>query len=118
VRDQDAAFGAFQYVVRFPEPLRSGQHHEYGLVLRLAVQEMRPHYVFTPEIQCNLFDLRVRFDPARPPNWVRCVRGETVRTFEAGRPAGEMLSPDPAGEVHVRFAEPLMYLGYGVQWQP
>lgn len=118
VRHEDAGSGGFRYVVRFPEPLHSGQHHEYGLVLRLAAREMRPYYVFTPEIQCDLFDVRVRFDLARPPNWVRCVRGETVRTFEASGPVGEMLSPDPAGEVHVRFAAPVMYLGYGVQWQP
>jgi hypothetical protein len=117
VRHEDAVSGGFRYVVEFPEPLDRGQSHEYGLVLRLATKDMRPYYVFTPEIQCNVFDLRVRFDPARRPNRVRSVRGETVRTFEANKPAGEMLHPDSAGEVHVRFAAPVMYLGYGVQWE-
>ena len=77
----------------------------------------QPHYIFTPEYQCNAFDLTVRFDLDHPPSWVREVRGETVRTFDTPRPRTENLVPDGAGEVHVRFENPTKYLGYGLQWE-
>lgn len=111
--------GRVQFAVQLPGPLRAGQAHEYGLRLRLpAGPPMRPHYIFTPECQCALFDLRVRFAADRLPRWVRQVRGETVRMFDAARPAGDLVAVDAVGEVHVRFINPTMYLGYGIQWQP
>jgi hypothetical protein len=105
------------FFIELPEPLAAGQAHEYELILRVPPGEpMRPHYIFTPEYQCNAFDLTVRFDLARPPAWIRVVEGETVRTFDHGLPA-ESVSLNGAGEAHVRFGSPVMYLGYGLQWQ-
>ncbi|MFI0899191.1 hypothetical protein [Streptomyces sp. NPDC020983] len=116
VRSEAPGPGRFRYTVRLPWPLRSGQSHEFGLLLRMPAEAMRPHYLFVPEMRCDLFTLRVRFAPDSAPSWVRCVHGETVREFDAGRPSGELLEPDPSGEVRLEFAAPAMHLGYGAQW--
>ncbi|HXP18668.1 MAG TPA: hypothetical protein VN840_03370 [Streptosporangiaceae bacterium] len=119
VRREQPSGNRFQFVVQLPAPLRAGQAHEYGLILRVPEgHQMRPHYIFTPECQCNVFDLRVRFDLNRRPVWIRRVNGETVRMFDAARPTGDLASIDEAGELHLRFYNPTRYLGYGVQWQP
>jgi hypothetical protein len=72
--------------------------------------------LMTPECQCNRFDLTVRFDPVRLPDWIRRVDGETVRTFKNPRPGTDLLVPDAAGEVHQEFHDLALYLGYGIQW--
>lgn len=108
---------SFEFFIELPTPLQVGEEHEYEMILRIPPGEhMRPHYIFTPEVQCNLFDLTVKFDLARLPAWLRVVRGETVRMFDRGGPDGELLRPDEAGEAHVRFPNPQKYLGYGLQW--
>lgn len=117
---QEHPFGnRFQFIVQLPAPLQPGQEHEYGLISRLSGREtMSSHYLVTPECQCDALDLTVRFHPAHPPRWVRRVAGETVRMYEEPRPAGQMLTPDDVGEVHVKFRNLILYLGYGVQWLP
>jgi hypothetical protein len=109
----------FQFVVRLPKPLQPGDKHEYGLLLRFSGhKQLTPHCIFTPECRCDRYDLRVRFHPERLPGWIRPVSAETVRMFQAGQPGEDLLAPDAAGEVHVEFRHPAMYLGYGLQWQP
>jgi hypothetical protein len=117
---QEHPFGnRFQFVVQLPEPLQLGQEHEYGLLSRVSGHEqMSSHYLVTPECRCDALDLTVRFHPDHTPRWVRCVAGESVRMYEEPRPTGELLTPDDAGEVHVRFRNLILYLGYGVQWLP
>jgi hypothetical protein len=117
VRRERPTDSRFQYMVQLPKPLRTGEAHEYGLLLRVPSHEsMRPHYVFTPELRCDRFELRVRFPAGRRPRWVRRVEGETVRTFDAARHGNDLLLLDGAGELHVQFRNLTMYLGYGVQW--
>jgi hypothetical protein len=107
-----------QFIVRLPAPLAAGDTHDYELILRVPADEpTRPHYVFTAENRCDLFTLRVRFDPARLPRWVRRVYGETVRTFEAAQADVNASPPDSAGEVNLPVSRPALYLGYGYQWQ-
>lgn len=108
----------FHLMIQLPTPLRRGEEHEYGLILRVPEGEpMRPHYIFTPECRCDIFDLRVRFAPERLPLWIRKVTAETVRTFDDPEPTQvEQLTVDRAGEVRVRFRNPTLYLGYGLQW--
>jgi hypothetical protein len=119
IRREQPTRNRFQFIVQLPSPMQPGDEHEYGLLLRMPPdQPMRPHYIFTPECQCNRFDLRVRFDTERPPRWLRRVEGETVRTFDEAQPKGDLLQLDEAGELHVEFGNPALYLGYGVQWQP
>lgn len=117
VRKADPAGSRHAFFVELPEPLAAGETHEYEIILRVPPDEpMQSHYIFMPEYQCNAFDLTVRFDLARPPAWIRVVSGETVRMFEPAHP-GEPVSLNGAGEAHVRFSNPVMYLGYGLQWQ-
>jgi len=119
VRRETPTRSRFQFMIQLPQPLQEGDVHEYELIFRVPPGEhMKPHYLFTPECRCDSFDLRARFDPRRLPAWIRQVAGETVRMFDdsSGSP-GESLPLDPAGEVHLRFRNPAMYLCYGLQWQ-
>jgi len=119
LRQEQPARNRFDFMVQLPKPLQPGEEHEYGLLLRMPRDMLRyPHYLVTPECQCNKFDLRIRFDIHRPPDWVRRVDRETVRMFEGAQPTGDLLVPDAAGEVHEEFLDLAMYLGYGIQWQP
>jgi hypothetical protein len=118
IRREEPLGSRIEFYVRLPTPLEPGETHEYELVLRVAQGQMRPHYIFTPECQCNTFDLTVRFDPDRPPAWVRRVDGETVRMFDHGGPGADLVALDGAGEVRTRFSNPARYLGYGLQWHP
>jgi hypothetical protein len=111
--------GHFKFVVRLPEPLQAGDEHRYGLMLRMPRQMLRlPHYLVVPECKCEKFNLTIRFDSQRLPRWIRRVEGETVRTFENPRRAGDLLVPDAAGEIHQEFSDLSLYLGYGIQWEP
>jgi hypothetical protein len=62
-----------------------------------------------------VYDLRVRFGSGDRPTWIRRVDGETVRMLDTAEPAND-LTPDDAGEIHLRFHNPTMYLCYGLQW--
>jgi hypothetical protein len=118
IRRQEPARNRFQFIIRLPQPMRIGEEHEYGLLLRVGDgQSMRTHYIFTPEYECQLFDLRVRFGSTHPPRWVRRVDGEPVRVFDGAQPYDDLIFPDKTGEIHLRFPNPTLYLGYGVQWQ-
>lgn len=115
-RREHPSASRFQFVIQFPTPLQPGEEHEYGLLLRIPGQSMRPHVIFSPELPCDVYDLRIRFDPGNQPAWIRRVDGETVRMLDHADPAYDMLTLDDAGEAHVRFDNPTMYLCYGVQW--
>jgi hypothetical protein len=118
LRQYQPAQNRFNHVIQLPEPLQTGDKHEYRLVLRIPPRMLRhSHYLVTPECRFERLDLRVRFDPQQPPAWVRRVDGETVRTFEnAGSSGEDLLVPDMTGEVHQEFRNLARYLGYGIQW--
>ncbi len=113
-RKEQPSSSRFQFVVQLPTPLQPGEEHEYGLLLRIP-ESMRPHVIFSPECPCNVYDLRVRFGPDDRPAWIRRVDGETVRMLDTAEPAND-LTLDKAGEIHLRFNNPTMYLCYGLQW--
>ena len=119
LRRRQPSQNRIEMMLALPRPLKAGEVHEYGLVLRVAEgKNMRPHYIFTPECRCNIFDLRVQFDPAHYPAWVRRVQGETVRTFDAPVLDADRVLLDDTGQLHLQFYCPELYLGYGAQWQP
>jgi hypothetical protein len=119
LRKEQPSRNRFNLMIQLPKPLQPGEEHRYGLSLRMPRHMLKlPHCLVTPECQCDGFDLTVRFDPARLPDWIRRVDGETVRMFENPRPAGQLLVPDAAGEVHQEFRGLALYLGYGIQWAP
>lgn len=118
VRQEGPSRTRLHFVLELPRPLRAGEEHEFGIILRVpAGRSMRPHYIVTPECRMDSLELRVRFHPQRPPRWVRQVCGETVRMFESARPGSAPMVPDGSGEVVLRFDKPSWYLGYGAQWQ-
>ncbi len=109
----------YQFVVQLPVPLQPGEEHEYALITHVnGGGPMSSHYLWTPECRCDALDMKVRFHPDHPPKWVRRVTGETVRMYEEPRKTGDLIVPDAAGEVHVQFRDLVMYLGYGIQWEP
>lgn len=115
-RKEQPSSTRFHFVVQLPTPLQPGDQHEYGLLLRVPEGEkMRPHVIFSPECPCSVYDLRVRFGSAERPAWLRRVDGETVRMLDTAEPANN-LTLDEAGEIHLRFNNPTMYLCYGLQW--
>lgn len=119
LRKEQPSRNRFNHMVQLPRPLQPGEEHEFGLILHVPRHMLKlPHYLVTPECQVNQADLTVRFDPERLPRWIRRVDGETVRTFEDLHPAGDLLVPDAAGEVHQEFRDLSLYLGYGIQWYP
>lgn len=119
IRQEQPSRNRHHLIVKLPKALQPGQDHKYGLILRMPRETLvRPHYILTPECQCNKFDLTVRFDPNRPPTWIRRVDGETVRMFEDARPTDNLVTLDAVGEIHQEFQDLTMYLGYGLQWQP
>ncbi|HUJ06760.1 MAG TPA: hypothetical protein VLX31_11685 [Streptosporangiaceae bacterium] len=119
VRRETPTRSRFHFMVKLPRPLRTGESHEYELILRApAGDQMRSYYIFTPECRCDNFELRVRFDPEHLPGWTRRVDGEPVRVYEQLRPGAEHVPIDQAGEVHLQFTSPAKNLGYGLQWEP
>jgi hypothetical protein len=117
VRKADPVANRFEFFIELPRPLGAGETHEYEMIVRIPPgRTMRPHYIFTPEYQCNVFDLTVKFDLLQPPAWVRRVCAETVRVFDGGGRAGDLVGLDSAGEARMRVTNPEKYLGYGLQW--
>lgn len=117
VRREEPSRSRFHFFIQLPTPLQLGDSHEYEMILRVPHgDQMQPHYVVTPECHYNLFDLRVRFDPQRLPAWVRRIDGETVRMFADAQPGDQQIELNALGEAHVRFRNPTLYLGYGLQW--
>jgi hypothetical protein len=119
LKQEQPSPGHFRFAVRLPGPLVAGEEHRYGLMLRMPRHMLRlPHYLVVPECKCERFGLTIRFDPRRLPRWIRRVEGETVRTFENPRRAGDLLVPDAAGEIYQEFSDLSLHLGYGIQWEP
>lgn len=107
----------FEFVLELPRPLRSGDSHEYGLAFAIpAGQPMRPHYVFQPLVPCEVFDLTVKFDPARLPRDIWLVDGEVPRLLDETRNDGHRLTPDARGTVRLTFKDLQQGFAYGVRW--
>ncbi len=106
---------AFQ--LGLPRPLAMGEEHEFALLFRFPEGYlMPPHFACVPRHPCARFDLRVRFDPDRPPQRIWSLRGVFQR--DAGDPVsgGEPLSIDQAGEIHLTFDGLSPGLAYGAGW--
>jgi hypothetical protein len=108
----------FRNVIVLPAPLRAGERHEYALRLRIPLgQPMASHYVHVPFRRSDYFELRVRFSLDRLPRSVWVLSGAPTAVIYERSPASRTLSPDRFGEIHVRFRDLRLGLGYGVCWQ-
>jgi hypothetical protein len=97
-----------------PNPLRSGQRHEFGIVAATATD----HYVVVPDRRCDEFRLRIRFATDRPPTKVWRITDALQRELGDDNHAdGLPLPVDPAGEVALTFTGLLPHHGYGARWR-
>ncbi|MFD2417518.1 hypothetical protein [Amycolatopsis pigmentata] len=118
VRREHPSESHFRFAIALPTSLSAGQAHDYGIEMRIPPgQPMRPHYVLVPYRRSDRFEVRVRFDPARVPGSIWLVAGVPMRVVDDGRPCGELLTADAAGEVRWEFRNLTQGLGYGVQWR-
>lgn len=107
----------FRFELRLPHALRSGESHEFALTLKVPdSQPMRSHYVHTSPRRCDSFELRIRFGPGHQQRQVWRVDGLFHRELDELTPAGELLRPDPAGDLYLDFANLAPGFAYGVQW--
>ncbi len=106
------------FALDLPRALERRETYEFGLRFRApAGRPVRPHYTCVSKLQHDHFDLRVRFDPARPPRQIWKLDSVFQRDVDDPIPSGEPVSVDAAGEVHLTFRHLTPGLAYGVRWQ-
>jgi hypothetical protein len=106
-----------RYVVRLPYPLHRGESHEFGV--RLAIprgQPFDPQYVFTPLVHCAEFDLRIRFGASGREARVWRIASLPPGLADDFADPAELIRPDSAGEVRLRFADLRIGLAHGARW--
>ncbi|WP_410575311.1 hypothetical protein [Amycolatopsis sp. cmx-4-61] len=109
----------FRWLLDLPRALSRGDSHTYSLEYRIRDGfPIRPSYVFVPLVTCESFDVRVRFDPRRPPRVVwRLDRVPPSVLADPPQP-GEPLPLDGACEVAQEFAAPQLGYAHGLRWLP
>jgi hypothetical protein len=118
IRTEHISRSRFRFVLELPTVLRAGDRHEYALLFRVPPRQlMRTHYVLVSPRRCDLFDLRVRFDRARPPVAVWRAAGVFYVGLDDMQSGGEMLTTDKAGEVHQQFRNLKPGFSYGILWK-
>jgi hypothetical protein len=116
VRKEHNADSQFRFVLQLPRTLRVGERHEYAALFRVPDNQlMRSHYVHYSPRRCDLFDLRIRFHPDRRPEDIWRVN-ETFHRALDGPPAGDRLTLDQVGELHLEFRGLRPGFGYGARW--
>lgn len=116
VVNQRVSDSRFDIKVQFPRVLEPGETHRYAIIYRIPEgQQMTPHYVHVPYRRCDNFELLVRFGNSIPTD-IRRITAAFHREIEDRQPDTEILQPDGAGEVHVRFANLRVGFAYGMQW--
>lgn len=108
----------FANVIVLPRPLRAGERHEYAVRLRIPPgQRMAPHFLHVPFRRSDHFELRVRFDPRRPPRSVWLLCDAPTAVIYQPEPEARVIVPDRFGEVYASFHDMRPGLGYGVRWR-
>ncbi|WP_410593745.1 hypothetical protein [Amycolatopsis sp. lyj-23] len=107
----------FRWLLDLPRALSRGDSHTYSLEYRIRDGlPIRPSYVFVPLVTCESFEVRVRFDPCRPPRVVwRLDRVPPSVLADPPQP-GEPLPLDGACEVAQEFAAPQLGYAHGLRW--
>ena len=103
--------------ISLPRPLNAGERHEYQVQVTAPGRRLRPYFVHSPLRRCDEFELRAKFDPLVPPQRLWQVDGVPSQLVAEGRPVGEELETDNAGEVVSRFRNLRQGLNYGLVWQ-
>jgi hypothetical protein len=109
--------GGFDFVLEFPSPLKRHESTEFELRYSLPPsQQAKSQYVLVTRRQCDLFDLRVRFDRDRPPQQVWQVAETFHHDLDEGAIPGQQVPLDAAGEIHLQFRNLRPGLSYGAHW--
>jgi hypothetical protein len=107
----------FGFMLQLPRRLERRETYEFGI--RFAVPEgqpVRPHYTCVSKHVYDSFDLRVRFDRENLPQEIRKVEDAFQRDVDDPMLGGDVIVPDPAGEINVHFRHLTPGLAYGVRW--
>lgn len=102
-----------------PRPLRHNDRHTYARYIRVPERQlMTPRYVHLAVHRCDFFELRVKFAPQHGPRLVWVISKVPEIVYSQHRPGRMLLTPDPLGEVTVRFTDLQPGFGYGLAWLP
>jgi hypothetical protein len=104
------------FVLALPAPLKRESRHDFALRYRVLNGHMQPHYVCVPKHRCDFFELHVRFPLERLPTRIWRLADAFQRDVNDPSYTGELLAPDPAGEIHTTFRRLTPGLAYGVRW--
>ena len=107
----------YRHTLTLPRPMRYGDELQYKIAYVIPPRRMLPHYAFVPLIPCDVFQVRVRFDPGRPPREVWRLERTAPRLLDSPHPSGQRLIPDAAGDISLSFTNLVPGLGYGVGWR-
>jgi hypothetical protein len=108
----------FAMKLAFPEPLNTGDRHEFALRFRVPDDTAtRPHFVSVTKQRCDKVELRVKFDEKHVPANVWLL--ERVFQSDLADPTqrGAAVAVDAAGELRVQFVAPDPGFAYGVRWE-
>lgn len=109
----------FRYLLELPRPLSRGDEHNYTIVFRVPVnQPIRSHYAFVPLVDCDVFRVKVRFDPAQLPTVVWKLDRLPPRVLADRLTPGAPLELDGAAESVLEFRDVERGFGYGLAWLP
>jgi hypothetical protein len=107
------------FALRLPRPLNRGETHDIALHFRLPDHDLiRPYFVCLPKRSCELFDLRIRFDPGRTPARIWVLTAAFERDLDDRVHPGKEQPVDASGEVHLTFHHLMPGLAYGARWDP
>ncbi|PWW53671.1 hypothetical protein [Actinokineospora spheciospongiae] len=118
VAEDRAATEYAKFTVRLPHTLNLGDPHDYSVEASSYPREyMSPYYEMAPLLPVAHFYLRVKFDPANPPQTVWRVDGVPRFASADSATPREQLDPDRLGEIATEFHGLKPNLSYGVHWQ-
>ena len=105
-------------VLALPEELHREDRHEFALRYRVLNGQMRPHFVCVPKHRCDVFELRIRFNPDKIPGQIWRITDAYQRDVDDPTPSGETLTGNTAGEVYTVFRQLTPGRAYGIRWTP
>lgn len=109
----------FEFDIELPAALGRGGEHEYEISFTLpAGWPMQPHYALVPRVDCDLFQMKVRFDPQRPPASVVRLDGIEYQELVGRCAPGPSVRLDPLGEAKLTFEHLVKRCMYGIEWLP
>jgi hypothetical protein len=109
--------GAVEVRIELPQPLGTGQMHEFEISYELPMNQFRgPYYVVQPVTPFGTVSLAIRFDPRRVPIRARRIDGVMPPQVDSCPTGGGELLLDPSACVRVTFRDVHPGRAYGIRW--